>query len=261
LLERTRRLYALANVGPWRAAKVDLIGSGETFTVGPSRNAPQTEIMVRMVVIHDDIRGATIFRNESLAAPTNACPGLVSMGFPEMAPVHRLFSFLLPRDKLQATVTVDGKKVELPPETAKPAPAPRHTPAQPITATGGGDGSVPLIALAWARSGDKGNLFNVGVIARKPEYLPHIRSALTEESVANWLRHTFDDPSSGVARRYDLPGLHALNFVLDRALGGGASVRLNLDGNAKGMAQQLLQMPVPVPSALAKRWDGRRLSA
>jgi hypothetical protein len=50
-----------------------------------------------------------------------------------------------------------------------------------------------------------------------------------------------------------------MNFVFDEALGGGASVRLILDCNAKGMAQQLLQMPIPVPSSLSRHWDGRRL--
>jgi len=122
-----------------------------------------------------------------------------------------------------------------------------------------GDASVPLIALAWGRSGDKGNLYNIGIIARRFEYLPYIRSALSEEAVSNWLRHTFDDPSTGRVRRYDVPGINAVNFVAEEALRGGGAVGLSLDANAKGMAQQLLQMPVAVPAALAAKWDGVRL--
>ena len=106
--------------------------------------------------------------------------------------------------------------------------------------------TVPLIALAWARSGDKGDLFNVGVIARKAAWLPYIRAALTPEAVRDWYAHF------GAARvdRYDLPGFHALNFVVHESLAGGINNSPRLDAAAKGMAQQLLEFPVPVSRAM-----------
>ena len=111
--------------------------------------------------------------------------------------------------------------------------------------------AVPLIRLAWARSGDKGRLFNVAVIARKAEYLPYLRAALSEQVVADWYRHLFDDPATGRVERFDVPGIHALNFVVHDAQGGGINVSPRLDAAAKSMAQLLLEIPVPVPAALA----------
>jgi hypothetical protein len=170
----------------------------------------------------------------------------------------------VPRDKLTPTVTL-GDKTAIVPEAAKPLSGPEPARLQPNTASAGGDAncdsSVPLIALAWGRSGDKGNLFNVGVIARKAEYLPYIRSHLTTEKVAEWMKHIFDDPNQRKVTRYDVPGINALNFVVHEALEGGLSSTMRLDSAAKGMAQQLLQIPIPVPAALARKWNGSRLAA
>ena len=75
------------------------------------------------------------------------------------------------------------------------------------------------------------------------------------------MRHTFDNTDNPDVRRYDVPRINALNFVMNEALEGGAATMVRLDSFAKGMAQQLLQIPIPVPRELAKGWDGNRLSA
>jgi hypothetical protein len=110
---------------------------------------------------------------------------------------------------------------------------------------------VPLIKLAVARSGDKGNHSNIGVMARKPEYLAWIAAALTEGAVAEWMQHTLDAQTGKVSRWY-LPGSHSLNFLLENALGGGGVASLRIDPQGKAFAQQLLEFPVPVPKALAE---------
>ncbi|MFP4596550.1 MAG: terpene utilization protein AtuA, partial [Ralstonia sp.] len=103
---------------------------------------------------------------------------------------------------------------------------------------------VPLIELAYARSGDKGDTSNIGVIARRPEDLPLLRAQLTEAAVAAYLAHVVQGPVT----RYELPGIHALNFVCEQALGGGGMASLRNDPLGKGMAQVLLAMPVRVPA-------------
>jgi len=259
LLARANRLLEAAKLPPWSAVQRDIIGAGELFAAWSQGNMQPSEVVSRIVVIHDDIRGANVFRNEYLASLTNGSPGTIGTGTPPAMPVHRLFSFLLRRDSIAAVVTYGDAVKHLAPESAEqPTPAARPR-ARMAMLDVSGDASVPLIALAWGRSGDKGNLYNIGIIARRFEYLPYIRSALSEEAVSNWLRHTFDDPSTGRVRRYDVPGINALNFVAKEALRGGGAVGLSLDANAKGMAQQLLQMPVAVPAALAAKWDGVRL--
>jgi hypothetical protein len=104
---------------------------------------------------------------------------------------------------------------------------------------------VPLIRLAWARSGDKGDTSNIGVIARRPEWLPLLRAQLTEARVAEHLAHLVKGPVT----RHEVPGIHAFNFVCEQALGGGGMASLRNDPLGKGMGQILLAMPVRVPKA------------
>ena len=104
---------------------------------------------------------------------------------------------------------------------------------------------VPLIRLAWGRSGDKGNTSNIGIIARRPEWLPLLRGQLTAARVADWLAHLVQGPVT----RYEVPGIHAFNFVCEQALGGGGMASLRNDPLGKGMAQILLALPVRVPAA------------
>jgi hypothetical protein len=102
-----------------------------------------------------------------------------------------------------------------------------------------------LIRLAWARSGDKGDTSNIGVIARRPEWLPLLRAQLTEARVAEHLAHLVKGPVT----RHEVPGIHAFNFVCEQALGGGGMASLRNDPLGKGMGQILLAMPVRVPKA------------
>ena len=104
--------------------------------------------------------------------------------------------------------------------------------------------SVPLITLAWARSGDKGDLSNIGLIARQPAWLPLLWAQVTPAAVGAWLGHLV----KGRVDRYHLPGLHAMNLVCHQALDGGGPASLRLDPLGKGMAQMLLDMPVQVPA-------------
>ena len=106
---------------------------------------------------------------------------------------------------------------------------------------------VPLERLAWARSGDKGDKANIGVMARHPDFLPWIAAVLTEEYVASRFAHFMASPEID---RFFLPGLPALNFLLHHALGGGGVASLRNDPQAKGYAQILLDTPVAIPEAL-----------
>ena len=111
------------------------------------------------------------------------------------------------------------------------------------------DTSVPLYQLAWARSGDKGNHANIGVIARDDAYVPYLNKALSEQAVADYMSHVLDDSASSVERWY-MPGMKAFNFLLKNSLGGGGIASLRIDPQGKAYAQQLLDMPIPVPSNL-----------
>ena len=101
------------------------------------------------------------------------------------------------------------------------------------------------MAIAHARSGDKGADANIGVRARHPDFVPLLRDQLTADAVARWLAHRIDGP----VERHELPGIDAFNFVLRDALGGGGIASLRFDPQGKAYAQQLLDKPVEVPRA------------
>jgi hypothetical protein len=107
---------------------------------------------------------------------------------------------------------------------------------------------LQLRYLAHARSGDKGDTANVGLIALKPEYYPILKKEVTVARVA---RH-FKGMITGVDR-FELPNLNALNFLLHGALDGGGTISLKTDAQGKVYSTALLRMEVPVPGALARR--------
>ncbi len=102
---------------------------------------------------------------------------------------------------------------------------------------------VPLAKIAHGRSGDKGDTCNCGVIARKPAYYAIIAEQVTAERV----KQHFGDFCKGTVTRYDLPRIHAFNFVLTRTLGGGGTVSLRPDPQGKTYAAALMRLKVSVP--------------
>jgi hypothetical protein len=107
--------------------------------------------------------------------------------------------------------------------------------------------SVQLLELAHARSGDKGDTANVGVIALRPEYYPILVEQLTTERV----REHFRGIAHGEVERFELPNLQALNFLLHNALGGGGTVSLKTDAQGKTLSTAMLRMMVEVPDDVA----------
>ena len=102
---------------------------------------------------------------------------------------------------------------------------------------------VRLLELAHARSGDKGDTANVGIIARRPSYYPLLVRELSAERVA---AH-FAGMITGRVERFELPNLHALNFLLHGALGGGGTVSLKTDAQGKTLSTALLRLEMEVP--------------
>ncbi|GAB1579113.1 hypothetical protein [Bordetella petrii] len=109
--------------------------------------------------------------------------------------------------------------------------------------------SVPLYRLAHSRSGDKGDISNLSLIAWDPACYEVLAAQVTEARVAEWFGYR--RPSR--VTRYLIPSLHAMNFVLEGVLDGGVNDALNLDTHGKSLSFHLLDLRVDVPSALAER--------
>ncbi len=103
---------------------------------------------------------------------------------------------------------------------------------------------MPLITLAYGRSGDKGDAANIGILARKPEYVALLREQLTADAVKNYFAHY----AQGKVERFEIPGLHGFNFLLHSALGGGGMASLRYDPQGKMLAQVLMDFPVQIPA-------------
>jgi hypothetical protein len=108
---------------------------------------------------------------------------------------------------------------------------------------------IQLVKIAHARSGDKGDTVNVGIIALEPAYYPIIKEQVTAERVK---RH-YGDMVKGEVERFEMPNIGALNFLLHHALGGGGTETLKHDAQGKTYSTSLLRMMIDVPDDLFKK--------
>ena len=178
-------------------------------------------------------------------------PGMTGAGSgrPKPAPFVRHFGALVSKASVPVTVTVgsdysDTKVYHSASENINQRPNSPET-QEHLVEYEGEKISVPLIALCYGRSGDKGDVANIGIIARSDEFYPYLRNILTAEVVAEHFAHFVQ----GTVTRYELPGIRALNFVLTQSLGGGGLSSLNIDRQGKSYAQNLLTMLVDIPAS------------
>ena len=241
---------------------VELIGAesqyGDFGGLGGSR-----EVAMKIAAKHPDAVGIGVLLKEivgmGLATPPGLCGFQGARAKP--SPVVRLFSFVLPKSALDVLIEIDGEllAIDLDVESTVPTSAIiDNLPRAAFPELPGAAGieisdmhEVPLVDLAWGRSGDKGNKANIGIIARQQEYFPYIWAALTEDKVRARFAHFLEDGAD--IQKYQLPGLHAINFLLDAVLGGGGMASIRNDAQGKGFAQLLLDMPILVPQSLVKK--------
>lgn len=253
ILTKCESVLAMRSVPPFSEKSVEILGIESTY--GAHAQALNSrEVVVKIAVKHMFKEACMFLASEIAQASTGMAPALTGIvgGRPKASPVIKLFSFLIDKDQVNVEIDFEGNRY--------PVETPRGTSTEQFPNLGAGESvvyqgneiEVPLIEIAHARSGDKGNHSNIGVIARKAEYLPWIRAALTEQAVASYMQHVLD-AEKGRVIRYELPGLNALNFMLENALGGGGVASLRIDPQGKAFAQQLLDMPVKVPVNLLEK--------
>jgi hypothetical protein len=249
ILARVRRLLSARDIPYFSETSIEVLGSESMY--GPWRNPSANnsrEVVLKIGARHRDQEALEVLAREIFPPGSSMAQGITGFfaGRPSVQPVLRLFSFLWPKEKIAQVVQFGGADIGVPFAPSQPLLLPTAVPAAP-KAAGVADAKVPLIALAVGRSGDKGNSANIGLIARKADYLPWIRAALMEDVVRDWFAHL------GVSKveRFELPGMNAFNFLLHDALGGGGVASLRVDAQGKAYAQMLMDYPIPVPSALA----------
>lgn len=247
-LIRARNKLASFGLPDYSEVEVDPFGAGTHFG-SDAKEQDSREVALRIAARHEHPKALVLLLKEASGMALATPPGmaLYTGGRPSPSPVVRLFSFLVDKSRVAIKISMgeaqfdhqsygsNAEVSELPPAPVPPAPK------------GGGPGvKVALRELARGRSGDKGDTANIAVIARKPEYMPHIWAQLTEDAVAKRFEHFL----KGSVQRFYLPGTCAANFLLHDVLGGGGVASLRADPQGKSYAEILLDTPIDIPQDL-----------
>ena len=242
----------------FEATLTEFVGASSCWgPLAPETDAP--EILLRLGVRDHDRQKIEAFSKMVPAVILSGPPGVaVTGGRPQAQEVVAYWPALVPRELVRpALVTAAGERTLDWPTPLVPAREPDaiELPPWPVSAGEPGDlVEVRLAELAHARSGDKGDMANIGVIARAPEIYPWLVATLTPERVKTY----FAGICEGEVERHEVPNLTALNFLLGASLGGGGTVSLRLDAQGKTLSHALLAMTVSAPRALlecARRGD------
>jgi hypothetical protein len=264
LLARARLTFQEKGLPDFSATHVEVLG-GESSYGAEARTRASREVLLRLVVVHSDPACLEIFARELGSVGISFAPGTTGIysGRPKSVPLIRLFTFFVDKASLSAPLLWLGDSaaaIECPvPGGYPPAHEPRAGAAAPDAATPDASAQdaaaqdnddelieVPLMRLAFARSGDKGDSANIAIIARDPKFFPVLRREITCERIAQHFRHLV----KGRVQRFEAPGICALNFLLQEALGGGGMASLRIDPQGKAYAAMALEMTVRVPKRL-----------
>ncbi|XP_077401505.1 uncharacterized protein LOC144035593 [Vanacampus margaritifer] len=247
IIKRTKRIFNHLRLEDFTAVNIQVLGAEDTYGANGS-NKDAREAVLWLAVHHKDKKALEVFSREIAPAGTGMAPGLCGIvgGRPRVSPVLKPLFFYHPKSQLQLDIHVDGQWVESLSEAGHDMP---EQEAPPTWAEEAPDAELPsgphcytLEELAYARSGDKGDSANIGVIARDARVFPYLKKHLTSSAVEQYLAHLFPPGLRGAVTRYTLPGINGLNFVLKNSLGGGGVASLRSDPQGKALAQMLLDL-------------------
>jgi hypothetical protein len=248
LIARARLAFAERGLPDFTATHMEVLGAEASYGAA-SRARAAREVLLRLVVVHADAKCLDLFSRELGSVGISFAPGTTGIysGRPKPTPQIRLFTFFIDKTMMQPPVVSIGEEcysVEIPKGSDAVAAAPG--PGAVIDNVPGPFVDIPLHRLAIARSGDKGDSANIAIIARHETYVNVLRREVTEARMAAHFSHL----ARGPVQRFEAPGLHAFNFLIQNALGGGGMASLRIDPQGKAYGQMALEMLVPVPVGL-----------
>ena len=282
LLARTSKMLQQLGLPAYSETHVEIVGS-ESMYGNASKAMQAREVVLKMAVKSVSKASLELFAREFAPAATSMAPGTTGFGQgrPSPSPVIRLFSFLEDKSKVPVRVMLDGRcvaawntddieaNVALQVDRREQV---RYQSPQDAMLEAGVDArltataakawmdphwpKISLIDIAHGRSGDKGNVANIGLIARRPEDWTWLL-AVVDESM---LRRVFAHRQPLRIRRFPLQGIRALNLMLEGVLGGGGMASLHTDNLAKAYAQVLLGAQLPCPPRILHDWRPRQES-
>jgi hypothetical protein len=252
LVQRTERLLSAQGFEPYSEVSIEVIGADDTYGKQVNYSAAR-EVVVKIGLRHSDPKALKLFATEFAVPAVSMAQGTTGVfgGRPQPGPVVRVHSFTYSKAAVPVHLHMDGEVllVDCTAPDAKGAPIPETSSIPVADLSVGKYDEVPLRLLVWGRSGDKGNHANIGLISRRAEYAPYVKAQITEGFILDYFEHYFEHPEDDSAvTAFDMPGMHAINFLLQDVLGGGGSASLRYDPQAKTFAQMILDTPVKVPA-------------
>lgn len=251
VFNRSEQLANKLGLGPFSETSCEVIGVESHYGAASQVNEAR-EVDVKVAVKHPSPKGVGLFLKEMIGLALTAPPGLTGFAGARAkpSPVVRLFSMLVPKDSIQIRVELENDSFEYNDTPSAAFTEPSTHAVSPVSAEEPMT-EVALEQLAWARSGDKGDKANIGIIARDSEYLPWIAAALTEQRVGKLFEHFLAPGQAQPVERFYMPGPNAFNFLLHDVLGGGGIASLRSDPQGKGYSQVLLAEMISIPASMA----------
>jgi hypothetical protein len=248
LIARGRLIFAERGLPDFTETLIEPLGAEAAY--GPLSQARQArEVLLRVVVSHPDAKALGLFARELGSMGLSTAPGVTGIygGRPKPGPVVRLFTFFVDKAVMPSprVFLADAPPFAVTIPAGAPVTAVPAAPEPPVPPASGDLVAVPLLRLAYARSGDKGDSANIAIIARRPEWVETIRREVTPARLA-----TLFPEVAGPIHRFAAPGLNAFNFLLEAALGGGGMASLRIDPQGKAYGQRALELPVNVSADL-----------
>ena len=249
IFDRSRLIMRMMNIPDFDETSIEILGDNSQYS-DKSENLDNREVVLKFAAKHQDIRAVGIMLKESVGLGLATPPGLSGFvgGRPKPSPIVRLFSFLINKKDVDIKIEdgISSKKFEVKDSENFDINSIKRHEAPKIEDQDQKFIDVPLIKIAYGRSGDKGNKANIGIIARNEKFYPVICKYLTEDIV----KKCFSKFLEGEVEKFYLPGSCSINFMLDNVLGGGGPASLRNDPQGKAYAQILLDETIPVPKSL-----------
>ena len=247
ILEKTRLIFNEKGLSDYTETNIGVLGSEAIYGSDSEDYIHTREVVLRLVATHQNKSALIVLSREIAQAATGMAPGVMNYlgGRPSISSSVKLFSFLLSKDYFDVSVNIDEDKTPVPiingPQTQIYTGADHAVLGKNLNERL--DKETKLINLAYVRSGDKGDHANIGVIARKPDFLRYIKHSLTIERLKSHFSHVLN----GSIHCWEVPGINGLNFLLQNSLGGGGMASLNIDPQGKAYAQQIIDFKIAVP--------------
>lgn len=229
ILTRCERILKDKGILNYKETLIETLGSSE-------------ECLLRISATHASDAALEVLAKEIAPGALSLAPGMTNLLGGRASPQPRIAfeSFLFSKDDLNTTIHGENGHIK---EKISPTPVSQIHRKKQSKSFSQEMVTVKLRDVIFARSGDKGDDANIGIIARKEEQYGYLKNALTPKLVGDFFG--VKDVSS-----WELPGICALNFLLKHALGGGGSYGLRIDPQGKAYAQRLLEMEIPFPKDL-----------